>query len=182
MYPGSDAPTKIPELSVPNINLFPPRPKLPSFNKSSASSYIPPADWQQVALNQSYPTHLNSDSCAPLSPVKLENYCDNTLQHPVKAESPVIAVISPLQYSEVDVKVVGTHTSAKPSLRVKAESPSPARKRLGSTLGDPPPRKRQKVSDDQRLRVKAESPPPFSLYERGILKRKYSNMGRWHLY
>ncbi|PBK75340.1 hypothetical protein ARMSODRAFT_1079631 [Armillaria solidipes] len=176
-YPKSDAPAeipepaKVPEPSAPKKSLFPHRPKLPSFNKTSASSYTLPANWQQVALNQSYPTHLNSDSGARLSPVpavKVENYCDDTLQYPVKAESPVVAAIPLLQYPEVDVKVVGTHTSTKPPLRVKAESPPPARKRSGSTLGDPPPHKRQKLSNAPH--VKAESPPPFSLSERGPLK------------
>ncbi|KAK0430690.1 PUA-like domain-containing protein [Armillaria borealis] len=187
VYPESDAPTKmpepakVPEPSAPKKNLFPPRPKLPSFNKSKTSSYTLPANWQQVALNQSYPTHLNSDSGARLSPVpavKVENYCDDTLQYQVKVESPVTAPssIPLLQYPEVDVKVVDTHTSAKPPLCVKVESPPPARKRSGSTLGDPLPRKRQKVSTTPRARVKAECPPPFSLSERGPQKRKYSDM------
>ncbi|KAK0235627.1 PUA-like domain-containing protein [Armillaria nabsnona] len=177
-YPESNAPTEMPEPSTPKKSLFPPRAKLPSFNKSSTSSYTLPANWQQVALNQSYPTHLNSDSGAPLSPVKVENYCDDTLQYPVKAASPDIAIssISLLQYPEVDVKVGGTHTSAKPPLRVKAESPPPARKRSGSTISDPLPRKRQKVSNAPRPRVKAESPPPFSLSECGPQKSKYSGM------
>ncbi|KAK0449912.1 PUA-like domain-containing protein [Armillaria borealis] len=59
----------------------------------------------------------------PLSPVKVENYCDDTLQYLVKAESPVIAAssIPLLQYPKADVKVAGTqectHISAKPPLR-----------------------------------------------------------------
>ncbi|KAK0449906.1 PUA-like domain-containing protein [Armillaria borealis] len=184
-YPKSDAPaempelTKVPEPSAPKKSLFPPRPKLPSFNKSKTSSYTLPANWQQVALNQPYPMHLNSDSGAHLSPVpavKVENYCDDTLQYPVKAESPVITAIPLLQYPEVDVKVVGTHTSAKPPLCVKVESSPPTRKRSGSTLGDLLPRKCQKVSTTPCACVKAESPPPFSLSERGPQKRKYSNM------
>ncbi|KAK0235625.1 PUA-like domain-containing protein [Armillaria nabsnona] len=189
-YPESNAPAempepaKVPESSAPKKYLFPPQPKLPSFNKSKTSSYYTlPTNWQQVALNQSYPTHLNSDSSAPLSPVKVENYCDDTLQYPVKAASPDIAIssISLLQYPEVDVKVVGTRESAhNPSapLRVKAEFPPLARKRSGSSLRDPLPRKRQKVSNAPCTRVKAESPPPFSfsLYERGPQKSKYSDM------
>ncbi|KAK0449915.1 PUA-like domain-containing protein [Armillaria borealis] len=184
-YPKSDAPTempepaKVPEPSAPKKSLFLSQPKLPSFNKSKTSSYTLPANWQQVALNQPYPTHLNSDSGARLSPVpavKVKNYCDDTLQYPVKAESPVIAAIPLLQYPEVDVKVVGTHTSAKPPLCVKVESPPPARKRLGSTLGDLLPRKRQKMCTAPHACVKAEFPPPFSLSERGPQKRKYSDM------
>ncbi|PBL03927.1 hypothetical protein ARMGADRAFT_1070435 [Armillaria gallica] len=41
-YPESDAPTKMPE---PKKSLFPPRAKLPSFNKSSMSSYTLPSNW-----------------------------------------------------------------------------------------------------------------------------------------
>ncbi|KAK0449899.1 PUA-like domain-containing protein [Armillaria borealis] len=189
-YPKSDAPAempepaKVPEPSAPKKSLFPSRPKLPSFNKSKTSSYTLPANWQQVALNQPYPMHLNSDSGARLSPVpavKVENYCDDTLQYPVKVESPVTAPSSTplLQYPEVGVKVVGTRESAhNPSLLlcVKAESPPLARKRSGSTLGDPLPRKCQKVSNAPRPRVKAESPPPFSPSERSPQKSKYSDM------
>ncbi len=179
---------KVPEPSTPKKNLFPPRPILPSFNKSSASSYTLPANWQQVALNQSYLTHLNSDNGARLSPVpavKVEKHCDETLQYPVKTESSVIAVssIPLLQYPDAYVKVAGTqeHThNPSPPVRARAESLPPARQRPGSTLGDPLPRKRQKVSITTC--VKAESPPPFSLYERGLPKRKYSDMGRWRLY
>ncbi len=93
-----------------------------------------------MALDQSYATRLNSDIGARLSPVptvkEKENYCDDTLQRPVKAESPVIAAssIPLLRYPEVDVKVVAMHTSAKPPLHVTAESPSPARKRSRSSL------------------------------------------------
>ncbi|KAK0430692.1 hypothetical protein EV421DRAFT_1743777 [Armillaria borealis] len=194
VYPESDAPAEIPDPAkvpepyapkkspspAPRKSFFPPRPKLPSFNKSKTSSYTLPANWQQVALNQSYPTHLNSDSGAHLSPVpavKVEKYCDDTLQYPVKAESPVIATssIPLLQYPEADIKTrtspISARTSAEPPLHVKAESPPPARKRSGSTLGDPPPRKRQNVSTTPCACIKAESPPPFSLSERGPQKR-----------
>ncbi|PBL03933.1 hypothetical protein ARMGADRAFT_1004592 [Armillaria gallica] len=182
-YPDSDAPTKMPEYakvpepSAPKKSLFPPRPKLPSFNKSSTSSYTPPSNWQQVALNQSYPTRLNSDSGAPLSPVPIVKV-DDTLQYPVKAESPVIAASSvPYRDPEVDVKTRMSPISARTSpLHVKAESPPPARKRSGSALGDPLPRKRQKVSNAPRPRVKAQSPPPFSLSECGPQKSKYSGI------
>ncbi len=61
-------------------------------------------------------------------------------------------------------------------LRVKAESPPPVRKRSGSTLGDPLPRKRRKVSTTLRVKVKAESLPPLSLYECGPQKTTYSDM------
>ncbi|PBK79823.1 hypothetical protein ARMGADRAFT_1092786 [Armillaria gallica] len=102
--PESDAPTKMPEPSALKQSLFSTRPKLPSFNKYKTFSYTLPANWQQVALNQSCPTHLNSDSGAPLSPVppvKVKNYCDGTLQYPAKVESMVIAAIPLLQYPEV---------------------------------------------------------------------------------
>ncbi|PBL03922.1 hypothetical protein ARMGADRAFT_1157941 [Armillaria gallica] len=181
-YPKPDAPTKmsepvkVPEPSAPKKSLFPPRPKLPSFNKSKTSSYTLPANWQQVALNQSYPTHLNSDSGAPLSPVpavKVEKHCDEALQYPVKAESSASSVPHP----EVDVKTRMSPISARtPPLRAKAESPPPAHKRSGSTLGDPLPRKRRKVCTALRPRVKAESPSTFSLYGRGPQKTKYSDM------
>ncbi len=121
------------------------------------------------------PTHLNSDSGAPLSPlpaVKVENYCNDTLQYLVKAESPFIAAIPLLQHPEVDVKVVGMQTSAKPSLRVKAESPaSPARVRgVPSAILFPASARKCPTS----CASKQSPPPPFSLYERGLPKRKYS--------
>ncbi len=167
-------PAKVPEPSAPKKSLLQPQPKLPSFNKSSTSSYTLPADWQQVALNLSYPTPLNSDSGAPLSPVQVENYCNDTLQYLVKAESPVIAApsIPLLQYPEVDVKVIGTHTSAKPPLRVKVESPPLARKRSGSTLGDPLPRKRQKMSTTPPARASKQSPRHPSVCLSVVLRRK----------
>ncbi|KAK0430703.1 hypothetical protein EV421DRAFT_2041665 [Armillaria borealis] len=151
-------PAKVPEPSAPKKSLFPSRPK-------------------QVALNQSSPTHLNSDSGARLSPVpavKVENYCNDTLQYPVKAESPVVAAIPLLQYPEVDVKVVGTYT-AKPPLRVKVESPPPARKGSGSTLGDPLPASARKCLLP-RTHASKQSPrhpsvlQSFSLYECGLPK------------
>ncbi|KAK0449917.1 PUA-like domain-containing protein [Armillaria borealis] len=178
-YPKSDAPAeipepaKVPEPSAPKKSIFPARPKLPSFNKSKTSSYTLPANWQQVALNQSYPTHLNSDSGARLSPVpavKVENYCHDILQYPVKVESPVIATssIPLLQYPEADIKTrtspISARTSVEPPLCVKVESPPPARKRSGSTVGDPLPCKRQKVSTTPRVRVKAESPPTLQSF------------------
>ncbi|KAK0470057.1 PUA-like domain-containing protein [Desarmillaria tabescens] len=71
-YPDSNAPAKMPELSpskkTESTSLFPPRPKLPSFNKSSTSSHTLPSNWQKVAVNESYPARLYSDSGAPMSP------------------------------------------------------------------------------------------------------------------
>ncbi|KAK0470051.1 PUA-like domain-containing protein [Desarmillaria tabescens] len=215
VYPNSNAPAKTTEPSEPkkteSTSLFPPRPKLPSFYKSSTSSHTLPSNWQQIAVNQSYPTRLYSDSGAPMLPVpavkvmhQKENYCDDTLQYPIKSESP--SSVPLLQYPECDIKDIGPsrtqestatltspistptpRTLAKkpsplPRIRVKAESPPLAsvRKRSGSTLGDPLPRKRQKLSNTPL--VKAESPPPFcerlggGLSERGPRKRKYSDM------
>ncbi|KAK0449924.1 hypothetical protein EV421DRAFT_1291722 [Armillaria borealis] len=153
-YPESDASTKMPEPTAPKKSLFPPRSKLPSFNKSSVSSYTLPSNWQQVALSQSYPTPLNSDSGAPLSPVpavKVKKYCNDTLQYPVKA-----ALSIPLsQYPEVDVKTRHSVSVRASPLRIKAESPPPMRKRPGSTLGDPLPRKRVTApSNALRTRVR----------------------------
>ncbi|SJK99809.1 uncharacterized protein ARMOST_03120 [Armillaria ostoyae] len=119
-YPESDAPTKmpkVPEPSAPKKSLFPTRPKLPSFNKSSMSLYTLPANWQQRA---------------PLSPVpavKVEKYCDEALQYPV--------TIPLLQYPEVDVETrhsISMRASTNPPLRIKDESPPPTRKRSGSSL------------------------------------------------
>ncbi|KAK0235634.1 PUA-like domain-containing protein [Armillaria nabsnona] len=138
VYLPMPEPAKVSEPSAPMQSLFSTRPELPSFNKFKTSSYTLPANWQQVALNQSCPTHLNSDSGAPLSPVppvKVKNYCDGTLRYPAKVESTVIAAIPLLQYPEVDIK------------------------------------------------VGAQSPPPFSLFDRGPQKSKSSNMEDcegWH--
>ncbi|KAK0193541.1 hypothetical protein F5146DRAFT_1031194 [Armillaria mellea] len=134
-------------------SLFPPRPKLPSFNRSK-SSYTLPANWQRIALDQLYPTHLNSDSGAPLSlvpAIKVEKYCDEALRYPVKAA----LSIPLLRHPDVDVKVVGTWESGhNPSLLpVKAEFPPPTRKRSGSSIGDPLPRKRQKVFNAPRAKL-----------------------------
>ncbi|SJK99823.1 uncharacterized protein ARMOST_03134 [Armillaria ostoyae] len=94
--------------SAPKKSLFPPQQKLPSFNKSKTSSSAP---------------------LSPVPPVKVENYCDDTLQYPVKAESPVIA-----------------------------NSSLPARKRSGGSLRDPLPRKRQEVFNAPRVKVESLPP------------------------
>ncbi|KAK0449914.1 hypothetical protein EV421DRAFT_2016197 [Armillaria borealis] len=103
-YPESDAPTKMLKVlgpSAPKKTLFPTPPKLPSFNKSSPSSYTLPR--------------------APLSPVpavKVEKYCDEALQYPV--------TIPLLQYPEVDVETrhnISMRASTSPPLRIKDGSP-----------------------------------------------------------
>ncbi|KAK0470061.1 PUA-like domain-containing protein [Desarmillaria tabescens] len=204
-YPDSDVPAKMPKPSTPkktkSASLFPPRPKLPSFNKTSTSSHTFPSNWQQITMNQSYPMHLYSDSGVPMSPVlavkvehQKENYYDDTLQYPeydvkdigspstqnhtAKSTSPAVSVPPP--------RILAKHPTPLPRVRVETESPPPAtvRKRSGSTFDDPLPRKRRKLSNTLLALVKTESPPPFcarssgSLSKRGPRKRKCSDIER----
>ncbi|KAK0430694.1 hypothetical protein EV421DRAFT_1912582 [Armillaria borealis] len=133
-YPESDAPTKMPKMpkmpepSAPKKSLFPTRPKLPSFNKSSTSLYTLPANWQQRAR------------LSPVPAVKVEKYCDEALQYPV--------TIPLLQYPEVDVETrhsISVRASTNPPLCIKDESPPPTHKRSGSSLRSSSPQTPESV-------------------------------------
>ncbi|KAK0470059.1 PUA-like domain-containing protein [Desarmillaria tabescens] len=195
VYPDSNAPAKTPEPSEPkktSSTLFPPRPKLPSFNKSSASSHTLPSDWHGAPM-------------LPVPSVKVEhqkeNYCNDIPQCPVKSKNP--SSVPLLQYPECDVKVIRPSgpqdstaeltspiSTSMPHSSAKHLSPPPHQNRVPtSCLGVQEIRERPRQSSSPQVPklsntppVKAESRPPFcerlvgSLSESSPRKRKYSNM------